>query len=185
MEHRLRFSPGVCIFAAFLLVSIPFRWAAGVILAAAIHELSHLMAVRLTGGKITGISIGITGAKIETLPMSRGREVLCAAAGPLGSLLLASVLPGFPEAAVSGLIQGIYNLLPVYPLDGGRILRAVLPDSVCNGIRISTLILLVGLGFWCMVSLEGGFVALFPACIAGISSFHRKFPCKEGNLAVQ
>jgi stage IV sporulation protein FB len=155
------------------------------VLAALFHEISHFAAIYLTGGKVIGISIGGVGAKMETLPMSRGREVLCALAGPVGSLLLALGLPFLPEMALCALVQGLYNLIPVYPLDGGRILRCLLPSSVCAGIEVFAIILLLGCGIWCCFSFDLGIIPVIPGLAAAMRSVTRKIPCKESRIAVQ
>ena len=83
MEHRILISPYAYISGALLLMLVPVRWWLGAMLAALYHELSHIVAILLTGGQVISISIGCMGAKIEVFPMSRGREALCALAGPL------------------------------------------------------------------------------------------------------
>ncbi len=66
------------------------------------------------------ICIGPLGAKIESYGLSGTGELLCILAGPVGSLMLLLVLRVLPTLGLFGLIQGFFNLLPVYPLDGGR-----------------------------------------------------------------
>lgn len=63
---------------------------------------------------------------------SRGAEILSALAGPAGSFLLLSLYRVAPHIAICGLIQGMYNLLPVYPLDGGRALRRAMEGRLEN-----------------------------------------------------
>ena len=114
---------GTCIFAALLLLTLPLPWLLSAILAASIHEFCHILALLLTKTKIYGLRIGPFGAKIETEPMSRTAELLCAAAGPAGSLCLLVLIRIFPRLALCGAVQGLFNLLPLHPMDGGRILR--------------------------------------------------------------
>ena len=92
-------------------------------MAAAFHELCHILAIRLCGGHVISLTVGAGGMVMETEPMTPGREILCALAGPAGSLLLVLLYSIFPLLAFCGLIQGCFNLLPLYPLDGGRALR--------------------------------------------------------------
>ena len=185
MGHKLYISGSFCIAAVFTLFVIPLPWCAGAFLAAVIHELSHIAAIYLLGERIVDIRIGIFGSVIETQPMKQGREVVCAAFGPLGSLTFAAAFSFFPEAALCALVQGLYNLLPIYPLDGGRILHCLLPEAVCIGIEIFTLIMLLGLGIWLSLTFQLGFLPLIPCFSAAFRVYHRKISCKESNLAVQ
>lgn len=122
---------------------------------------------------------------METMAMSRGREALCAAAGPLGSLILAFGLNGYPEASVCAAVHGIYNLLPIYPLDGGRILHCLLPEQVCRGIEVFSEVMLLGLGIWLCAAYSMGILPLIPGFAALIRLLERKIPCKEPKQAVQ
>ena len=185
MGRKIEISPLSCIAGAALLMFLPIRWLFGAFLAASVHELAHLAAIRLTGGQVTHISIGLAGAKIETMVMSRGREALCAAAGPLGSLMLAFGLTGYPEASVCAAVHGLYNLLPIYPLDGGRILHCLLPEQVCRGIEVFSVVMLLGLGIWLCEAYSIGILPLIPGFAALIWLLGRKIPCKEPKQAVQ
>lgn len=71
------------------------------------------------------MEIGPFGALIETHGLSLWGECISALAGPLGSFILLSFAQFLPMSAVCGLIQGLFNLLPVYPLDGGRVLSCL------------------------------------------------------------
>jgi Zn-dependent protease/CBS domain-containing protein len=107
-----------------------------------IHELSHSLVARGFGLPVRRILLYPLGgfSEIEREPQSPGREFLVSAAGPALSLALAAACYGLmevvPPATVAGtlvsqlrwanLVVGIFNLLPGLPLDGGRMLRAVI-----------------------------------------------------------
>lgn len=185
MGVKVNISAGACLMGAGMLMLLPFRWCMGAAIAASVHELSHLVVLWLAGGQALGIQISCAGAKIEMLPMTSGREVLCAAAGPAGSLAFAMLMEHYPEACICAGIQGAYNLLPVFPLDGGRIVNSLLPEGVFAGIEAFTLIMLSGVGLWCVVNLKLGFLPLLPAILVVMQRFPGKFPCKVPPIAVQ
>ena len=116
--------------AALMLLLFPVRFLVGVLLAALIHELGHLLALKIAGGRVLSIRLRSFGARIEAAPMSPGRTALCALAGPAAGALTIFAYKTFPELALAGLVQTVFNLLPVYPLDGGRALR-----NICCKIR--------------------------------------------------
>ena len=115
---------------ALMLLLFPVRFLVGVLLAALIHELGHLLALKIAGGRVLSIRLRSFGARIEAAPMSPGRTALCALAGPAAGALTIFAWKSFPELALAGLVQTVFNLLPVYPLDGGRALR-----NICCKIR--------------------------------------------------
>ena len=105
------------------------------------HELSHALVARRFGLSVTGITLFIFGgaATLEGEPARPRDEALIAAAGPLSSLaigallLLIDALIAQPQLGALlgwlGLINlslGVFNLIPGFPMDGGRILRALL-----------------------------------------------------------
>ena len=122
-DGPLRLTAGSCIFAALLLLVLPIQWVFAAVLAAGLHELCHICAIRLCGSEIRHITLSGRGAVIEAEPMSYGKEFFCALAGPAGGLLLLLLARWLPRVAVCAGVQSLYNLLPVYPLDGGRALR--------------------------------------------------------------
>ena len=107
-----------------MMLLFPVRFLVGVLLAAVIHELGHLIAIRLTGGRVRRLVLGPGGATLEVGPMEPGRELICALAGPAAGALTILAWSCFPELAAAGAVQTGFNLLPVYPLDGGRAIRA-------------------------------------------------------------
>lgn len=108
-----------------------------------LHELGHSLVARLQGMPVESITLFIFGgaAQISDEPDTPLDEFVMAIAGPLVSLLLSGffalvyLLWGdkeLPVAALSlflggiNLSLGLFNLIPGFPLDGGRVLRAVL-----------------------------------------------------------
>ena len=102
-----------------------------------VHELGHALMARHLGVPVTGIELHFFGgaAQMADLPRRPGDEVAVAAAGPAVSFALAGLghglaaMTGWQVAALFGsvnLILALFNLLPAFPSDGGRILRAVL-----------------------------------------------------------
>jgi Zn-dependent protease/CBS domain-containing protein len=109
------------------------------------HELCHSLVARKYGLPITGITLFIFGgvAEMEDEPPSARSEFLMALAGPASSALLSLGFygmrawgqeGGWPEAvrSVFGYLASLnaslagFNLLPAFPLDGGRVLRSML-----------------------------------------------------------
>ena len=102
-----------------------------------VHELGHAVVARRLGVPIAGIELHFFGgaAQMAGSPRTPNDEIAIAAAGPAVSFALAglglgaSVLFGSPALGMFAFINvvlGAFNLLPAFPSDGGRILRALL-----------------------------------------------------------
>lgn len=127
------------------------------LMAAAVHELGHYAAVQLQGGAVKGLRLTISGGEMtldRRRPLTYAGELAAILAGPGVSLVLAWAAlrlgeEGWLLAGLS-LCLGGFNLLPVWPLDGGRalllILSGFLPhDAAATGIRACSLALGAGL----------------------------------------
>jgi Zn-dependent protease len=125
------------------LVMIAFGGVAGVMLvllvfgSVVLHELGHALVARQLGVQVAGIELSFFGgaAKMVQLPRTANHEVLIAAAGPAVSFVLGGLglglgaLTGVSVFAWIGWVNFViaaFNLIPALPMDGGRILRALL-----------------------------------------------------------
>ena len=139
-----------------------------------VHEFAHSLVARRFGIPMTGITLFIFGgvAEMSDEPPSPRAEFWMAVAGPAASLVVAGscwaaaaagAAVGLPDAVVTvvgylatiNLILVAFNMMPAFPLDGGRVLRAALwgwKDDIRWATRISSNVgsafgaLLIGLG---------------------------------------
>ena len=139
----LRVSPGFAVLLGLLIALDPGHLCLPLLAAAALHELGHLAALRHCGAAVTELRLGALGAVISTEPMPPEMERRCAAAGPLASLMGLGLFPVFPRFALLSGLLALANLLPVWPLDGGRILRTLWPEraELVSGLTAAVLLL--------------------------------------------
>lgn len=122
------------------------------------HELSHALMARAEGIEIEEIVLHPFGglARLRSEPQNPGAELRIAMAGPAASFLFAILAFGATKIAALGnyaatfivfsliawgnLLLAVFNLFPGYPLDGGRVLRAILwrrSGSIANATRMA------------------------------------------------
>jgi len=118
--------------------------AIGLFFSIVFHELSHSLVARHFSMPITGITLFIFGgvAELHEEPRSARSEFWMAVAGPVSSMILGTVILIIAVISNSGLprpvfgllyylgstnwLLAVFNLVPAFPLDGGRVLRSVL-----------------------------------------------------------
>lgn len=190
---RVQISAGGCVIGALMLLVLPLNWLIAAFLAAAVHELCHIAAVKLCGGEVRALGIGQGGALIAASSMTPGRALICTLAGPVGGLSLLFFARWLPRTAMCALIQSAYNLLPIYPLDGGRALRCgailALPgqfaDRICSIIDRICKVLLSVVALWLTLRFDMGILPLMILCLILLQAKKAKSSCKPGHLAVQ
>lgn len=187
IKVRFGVAPTAFIILALMLLILPVKWIFAALVAALIHELSHAAAVSLCGGRINALELGSNGAIMEALPMNRGKELFCSLAGPLGGLILLLFARWFPRVAVCAAFQSFYNLLPVYPLDGGRALRCgaqiLFPkwaDRICKFMEWFTLACVTALAVYACIWLKLGIMPVVMALAFWLKI--KNTPCKEPHL---
>ena len=185
-RHRCRIaaSDSFCLFAALLILTIPLQWLMAAAAAATVHEMGHICTVWLSGGRINSIVVQPGSVSIHTSPMGRRQNAMALAAGPLASLSLLLIFPFFPRIAFCGAVQGVFNLLPLMPLDGGKLLRMLsMDEEICKTVETSCLTILIcaggAVGLWTN--------SLLPATLPLLLflSRRRKIPCKPAQFGVQ
>ena len=123
---------------ALLLFSIVFFFGgfsalAALFLSIAVHELGHISAIRLFGGRVQRLSVDVSGLCITFTGMTEPtKEIITLLSGPLAGLALAFAASYFGRSTQNtvllktaglSLVLSLYNLLPALPLDGGRALE--------------------------------------------------------------
>ncbi|MEE4361002.1 MAG: site-2 protease family protein [Pseudomonadales bacterium] len=150
------------------------------------HEFSHSMVARARGMKISGITLFLFGgvAELTEEPRDPKTEFEVAVVGPLSSLFLAAlffaftVVLGALSAAPAwaglfsylsavNLVLALFNLVPGFPLDGGRLLRAYLWQKRGDVVSATRTAARVGQGFGFTLIAAGGLLILTGGAIGG------------------
>jgi len=123
-------------------LSLDLSLALALLVSIVLHELGHALTARSFGYRTRDITLSLLGgcASLTALPRKAWQEFLTAAAGPTVSFLLSALswsafvfLSPNDEwaanvlaySAIMNLMLGLFNLLPGFPMDGGRIFRSV------------------------------------------------------------
>jgi Zn-dependent protease len=171
--------------AAHRLLLPPVAWglllAIGLFASVLVHEMAHTVLAVRAGGRVRGITLMLLGgvSEIERMPERPSQEAIMAAAGPATSLaigvllLLLGRLPLAPDARFGlfylgrlNIVLAAFNLLPAFPMDGGRVLRALLATRI-GAVRATLTAARIGrfaaIGLGVLGAVSGNFLLLFIA----------------------
>lgn len=111
-----------------------------------IHEFTHGVLGRILGLKVNSVHISITGLsiKFKDFNISKAKKIIILLAGPIINLLISVLIyllfkEKYIFFAMCNFILFTFNILPIYPLDGGKVLYEILKDKK-RGKRILNLI---------------------------------------------
>lgn len=177
-DRGLHISWSFWLLLAAALLAAPPSVTAAVLLAAVMHEGGHLALLAAFRVPVDGLRLGGMGAVIYApgaARLSYGRELAVTLAGPVVNLLSAPLIAALSSRlawewgyllAGAHMLLGVYNLLPIPPLDGGRALWLLVawrfgPDAAdrAGGAAALTAALALALGGVWMTFAHGG--ALF------------------------
>ncbi len=168
------------------------RWIMGAVTATALfasivaHELAHSLVARRYGVQMRGITLFIFGgvAEMADEPPSPKAEFLIAIAGPVASMIIGLALLGLGFIPSSPEVRGVllytawlnvtlvaFNVLPAFPLDGGRVLRSLLWAWKRNLTWATRLTSRIGSWFGAGLIALGVLLALTGHLVAGVWPF--------------
>jgi Zn-dependent protease/CBS domain-containing protein len=167
-------------------------WAAGVVSAFVFlasllaHELAHSLVAVRRGVRVEGITLWLFGgvSRFSSDTSSPGAQALITFVGPLTSLVLGAVFY-LASVAVGGGAQtsllpatlswlgyinitlGVFNLVPAFPLDGGRLLQSLIWLRTGDRLRATRIAARIGMGFAYLLIAYGLATFLFAGSLVG------------------
>lgn len=162
-------------------------------LAVLVHELSHYIMIKLCGISVSSVCLQCSGVVMTTQAMTNKQEMLCALAGPVGGLSLLLTARWLPCTAICAFALSCYNLLPIFPLDGGRALRCVFLGMFgpIRGAQVSNIITYILLGILALLAFYVTWkigINIFTLGVVGMVIYKLciiKIPCKQLKQIVQ
>lgn len=151
-----------------------------------LHELAHSLVARRRGIAVNSITLFILGgvSNLEDEPSKPSSEFAMAIVGPLTSFFLALIFFGLsyiPQSAGSpgaamlsylaliNLFLGAFNLIPGFPLDGGRVLRSIIWGSTGNLVKATNIAGIVGQIFgWTLIGVGLFFIVWIGSLFTGL-----------------
>src|ERR1700704_3484125 len=167
-------------------------WTAGVVSAFVFlasllaHELAHSVVATRRGVKVEGITLWLFGgvSRFSSDTASPGAQALITFVGPLTSLVLGAVFyllsvalggaahPSLFAATLSWLgyiniTLGVFNLVPAFPLDGGRLLQSLIWLRTGDRLRATRIAARIGMGFAYLLIAYGLATFIFAGSLIG------------------
>ncbi len=167
------------------------------------HELGHMLAANFYGVRSSSVTIWPVGGVIllERQPDTPQQDIVVALAGPAVNIVIGTVLFGlllWPIGLYDSLgfmsldvlyrlmainfVLAMFNLLPIFPMDGGRILRAALTlkFGIERAVKLAAMVGMIGaVGFAILGWFHGPFLILFAAFAGFVSLQAWRHPEQE------
>ena len=160
MKSKFNISAGAILMLSALYFFGGLKSIVAVLLAAAVHETGHILAIKAFDGTIRAIRFDASGLCMSYCGLdSTFKELVSLLAGPVFGLAYAYVASYFGnrfgsdlllQSAGVSLIFSLFNLLPALPLDGGRALYCLIPGRVKAEKALDTSGMLTGL---CLIAI--------------------------------
>ncbi len=150
-----------------------------------LHEIAHSLVAKARGIPVQSITLFLLGgaSNLEEEPEKPAAEFFMAIVGPLSSLILAVIFWGLSflptdkttpltatlsYLALINMYLGVFNLLPGFPMDGGRVLRSLIWGATGNLSRATNIASIVGQFFgWAFIGL-GLFLMISVSFVNGL-----------------
>lgn len=156
-------------------------WMLAALISVIIHELGHAFLQRRYGARVQIMLVALGGLAIPDRGFTRAQHIKISLAGPFIQILVgytawrllrmssgdAVVIQQFLSAfGLISMVWGVFNLLPIYPMDGGRVLLHFLGPRLE---KITYMVGLIGAAILALLALKfGGF---FMTIVLGMMAF--------------
>lgn len=149
---RLDIRAGFWLFVIVCCLALTEQALIAIFAAMVLHEAGHLLVARVFGGHIGSVRLRFADARIELTGLGYRAEMWTALAGPVANLAgFCLFSQSFSMCSLFCLLLAAYNLLPIWPLDGGRALRLFLllhlpptrADTICRAVGYTSCALLM------------------------------------------
>ena len=156
---KIKFHP---LFAIYVFLCVYFGWFNQIffyVITVTLHEFGHFLFLRHYGYDCDSLIFSLNGAGLQSNNNFKAKEEICIAiAGPLVNLILIVLVIAFwwifplsylytYDFLICNIVVMLFNLTPVYPLDGGRILCAFLRSRGVSNKKIFRFNLIINISF--------------------------------------